>query len=57
MNAKLPKIAELKSKTLPLINTADTDQEKPNPLKRGGTTEAEAARRKARLAADFADKR
>jgi hypothetical protein len=28
-------------KTLPLINTDDTDREKTTPLKRGGTEEAE----------------
>jgi hypothetical protein len=41
--------ARRKPKNLPLINTDDTDQEKPKPLKRGGTEEAE----KGKFAADL----
>ena len=33
--------SKTKTKNLPLINTDDTDQEEPKPLKRGGTEAAE----------------
>ena len=38
------RIVRRNRKTLPLINTDDTDQEKPKPLKRGGTEAAEMRR-------------
>jgi hypothetical protein len=43
----------LQSQNLPLINTDDTDQEKPKPLKCGGTEEAEKARSLTMCVRDF----